>query len=225
MPCTTADEEDLIRLFDAVRYADAGTLCSPLCRQILEWSDWETAVAKAMYELLRNLENVLRTAISTHLATHYGRDDWWDSPRLRLTYGTREKIDAAERKLVDAGVLPTAEAIQREVPLGFWVSLLGRGMDYETQLWRPMTGAFPGYRDRRQGLYMRMNHLRLLRNKVAHQDRIGGRRLVDDRRSVLTVIGYVSEAAARRVDAADTALPVLLTSRPGICSQRGRDGL
>jgi len=220
MPCATADEVGLIELLDAVRYADPNTLCSPSCRQALEWSDWETSVSKAMYELLRTLENVLRSTISSQLTAHFGQADWWNARRLRLTYGTTEKIRQAEEKLRRAGVPLTPTTVQREVTLGFWVSLIGRGLDYETQLWRPMSGGFLGYRGRREPLHERLNHLRLLRNKVAHQDRIGGRDLAADRRSVLTVIRYVSESAARRLDVADAAIPALLASRPGTCSQR-----
>lgn len=224
MSCATADELVLIRMIDAERYADPQDLCAPYCRQTLIWSDWETDVSKAMYEMLRTLENVLRCAISDRLSAHYGRDDWWDAPRLRLTYGTMSKIEEAEEKLTRAGVPLTPMAIQREVSLGFWVSLVGRGDDYETQLWRPMKAGFPGYRGRREPLHRRLNHLRLLRNKVAHQDRIGGRDLAADRQSVLTAIGYVSEAVARRVETADTAMPLLLANRPGACAQREGGG-
>lgn len=222
MLCANADEIYLIRMLDASRYADPLTLCSTSCRESLTWSDWETDVAKAMYEVLRHLENVLRSNISARLATYYGREDWWAAPRLRLTYGTRRKIEEAENKLRQAGMTPTPRLIQRELTLGFWVSLIGRGSDYETQLWRPMSAGFPGYQGRRDSLYTRLNHLRVLRNKVAHQERIGGRDLAADRLSVLTALGYVSTAVARRVDAADAAIPVLLLNRPGICAQRKR---
>lgn len=220
MSCATADEIDLIRKIDAGRYADPEALCTPCCRQALAWSDWETDVSKAMYEMLRTLENVLRCAISDRLSAHYGRADWWNTSGLDLTYGTMSKIEEAEEKLSRAGVPLTPTAIQREVPLGFWVTLVGRGNDYETQLWRPMKAGFPGYRGRREPFYRRLNHLRLLRNKVAHQDRIGGRDLAADRRSVLTAIGYVSEGVARRVEVADTVMPLLLANRPGVCAQR-----
>ncbi|MEV6683801.1 hypothetical protein AB0N28_00365 [Streptomyces sp. NPDC051130] len=220
MLCTTAAEMELIKMTDAGRYADPATLCSAACRQVLAWSDWEMAAAKATYELLRNLENVLRCTVSDRLSSHYQREDWWNAPRLRLTYSTMEKIENAEDKLRQAGVQVTPTAILREVPLGFWVTLLGRGHDYETQVWRPVSSGFPGYRGRRAPLHSRLDHLRLLRNKVAHQDRIGSRDLAADRRSTLIAIGYMSEAVARRVGAADTALPRLLMSRPGICAQR-----
>ncbi|MFE0739221.1 hypothetical protein [Streptomyces sp. NPDC058855] len=220
MSCITAAEIDLIKMTDAGRYADPSTLCSTACRQVLVWSDWEMAASKAMYEVLRHLENVLRCTISERLTAHYGRDDWWHAPRLRLTHGTTEKIEAARNRLRLHRTPTTPTNIQREVTLGFWVTLLGRGADYETQLWRPISSGFPGYQGRREPLHRQLNHLRLLRNKVAHQDRIGGRDLVMDRRSVLTAIGYASEPVARHVATTDTALPILLANRPGVCAQR-----
>ncbi|WP_405442380.1 hypothetical protein [Streptomyces niveus] len=215
---------DLIRMLDARRYADLRALCSASCRQSLEWSDWETAVSKAMYEALRHLENIYRCTISARLSTYYGQEDWWNTPRLRLTYSTEKKIEDAKDKLSRASVPLTPMAVQREMTLGFWVALMGRGADYETQVWRPVSAGFPGYQGRRAPLHARLDHLRVLRNKVAHQDRIGGRDLAADRSSVLTAIGYVSEAVARRVDAADTALPALLSNRPTVCAQRKGGG-
>jgi hypothetical protein len=127
------------------------------------------------------------------------------------------KIHSAALKLGEAGVPVTPAAVQREVTLGFWVTLLGSGCDYETQLWRPMAAGFPGYQGPRLPLWRRLDHLRKLRNKVAHQEPIGHRRLEKDRESILTAVGYVSPAVARRMDAADTTLPDLLDNRPGAC--------
>lgn len=220
MLCTTAAEMELIQMTDAGRYADPTTLCSASCRQVLAWSDWEMSAAKATYELLRSLEIILRCTISTRLSSHYGREDWWKAPRLQLTHVSTKILETAEKKLRDAGASSTPTAILRQVPLGFWVGLLGSGLDYETQVWRPVSHGFPGYRGRRGPLYDRLNRLRVLRNKVAHQERIGDPGLADDRQSILTSIGYMSEVVARRVDAADTALPQLLRSRPEVCSRR-----
>ncbi|MCX5431571.1 hypothetical protein OHU11_28365 [Streptomyces sp. NBC_00257] len=224
MQCATTDEMNLIRITDANRYGDPNTLCSTTCRQSLAWSDWETDISKAMYEVLRNVENILRCAVSTRLVLHYGQEDWWDAPDLRLTYSTKKKIEDAKIKLRRAHTPLSPIAVQREVPLGFWVSLMGRGSDYETQLWRPMRAAFPRYEGRRAELHARVDHLRILRNKVAHQERIGGRDLAADRSSALTVIGYVSETVARRVSAADVAIPALLAARPGACPHRRGEG-
>ncbi|MEW2300996.1 hypothetical protein AB0958_13645 [Streptomyces sp. NPDC006655] len=217
MHCATDDDLHLIRVLDALRYTPHGVTCSATCRQPLEWHDWETSTAKAMYELLRGLENVLRGAISVRLSVHYRRADWWEAPELRLTYGTRQKIERAAERLRRAGLPVTPEAVVRELTLGFWVALLGSGQDYETQLWRPMAAGFPGYRGRRRPLWERLDDLRSLRNMVAHQEPVGDRELAEDRDSVLTAVGYVSTVVARRMEAADTALPHLLANRPGVC--------
>jgi hypothetical protein len=211
----------LIKTLDAERYAPAGALCSSECRHALVWFDWETQMSKALYEILRHLENALRRAMAGRLTAHYGREDWWRAPRLQLTYGTRQKIEQAEDRLLDAGVPWTAVGVQRELTLGFWVALLGRGRDYETQLWRPMASGFPGYRGRRQPLHERLNYLRELRNKVAHQEPVSGRHLAADRASVITALGYVSESAARWVALTDAAIPELLTGMPGRCPRIG----
>jgi hypothetical protein len=111
----------------------------------------------------------------------------------------------------------TPEAVERELTLGFWVALLGSGQDYETQVWRPVAGGFPGYQGLRRPLWKQLDELRQLRNMVAHQEPVGGRKLGEDRHSILTAVGYISPVVARRMEAADTALPHLLVNRPGTC--------
>jgi len=224
MHCATDDDLHLIRVLDALRYTPSGVTCSTTCRRPLDWHDWETSIAKAVYELLRGLENILRGTVSARLSVHYRRADWWTTPGLRLTYGTRQKIERAEGRLRMAGVPVTPAAVERELTLGFWVALLGSGQDYETQVWRPVAGGFPGYQGLRRPLWERLDELRQLRNMVAHQEPVGERRLARDRESILTAVGYVSPVVARRMETADTALPHLLANPPGPCPRIAEGG-
>ena len=83
--------------------------------------------------------------------------------------------------------------------LGFWVRLVSRGgytyggrkADYERTLWRPaLFKAFPG-RPRR-AVQQRLNHLRQLRNRIAHHEPIFDRDLREDYENLLEALGWIS---------------------------------
>ena len=175
----------------------------------------------ACFEMLRHLENAISRAVSLRLTGHYKRADWWNAPGLALTSITSGMIREAEARVERKRLPLSAINIQRELTLGFWVSIIGRGLDYETKLWRPMKPAFPGYRGKRQPLWTQLNFLRLLRNDVAHHDRIGERHLEADRASILRALGFISAEAEVWVAGVET-MGALLRSRPEPCP--GVDG-
>lgn len=179
---------------------------------------WEAEIAAAFFPLLRHLERTLRHAMAEQLTTRFHRTDWWDHPEIDLHHVSRRKITAIQRKLArDRRRTPTAEAVQRELTLGFWVSLLGPGNDYETRLWRPtLRHAFPSYRGPRKPLHQNLDTLRELRNQVAHHEPIGSRPLAADRDSAYRILGYLS-ADVHDWAAAEDRIPQLLSERPAPC--------
>ncbi|GHJ31559.1 hypothetical protein TPA0910_59920 [Streptomyces hygroscopicus subsp. sporocinereus] len=201
-------------------FSPSGALCSPECECALGWYAWEAEIAKAFFALLRHLERTLGHALAERLAAQFDRTDWWNHPRIDLHHASRRAIDEARAKLArNRRRVLTAEAVQRELTLGFWVSLLGPGNDYETRLWRPaLRHAFPAYRGPRKPLHRDLDHLRTLRNKVAHHEPVGTRDLAADRRSAYRVLGYLS-ADVHDWAAADDRIPHLLSERPAPCRQ------
>jgi len=110
-----------------------------------------------------------------------------------------------------------ADQLVAELNLGFWVSLLGRGSNYETRLWRPaLRWAFPGYSGTRQVLHRELDHLRTFRNRIAHYEAIYHRHLEADHQSVLRVIGHISPDVATWVAHNDRVTEVL-ARRVGVC--------
>lgn len=92
--------------------------------------------------------------------------------------------------------------------LGFWVRLLGRGgyinggrkADYDRTLWRPaLYKAFPG-RPRRM-VHQRLNHLRHLRNRIAHHEPILNRDLKRDYESLLEAVDWISTDVRKWIEA------------------------
>ncbi|MDT0310308.1 hypothetical protein RM780_25650 [Streptomyces sp. DSM 44917] len=90
-------------------------------------------------------------------------------------------------------------------------------MTTSTRLWRPaLRHAFPAYRGPRRPLHRTLDHLRTLRNKVAHHEPIGPRDLGADRDSALLVLGYLSDDVQRWVALVDR-IPAVLAERPAPC--------
>ncbi|MFE2180117.1 hypothetical protein [Streptomyces sp. NPDC059455] len=201
-------------------FSPPGSLCSPECDGALRWYAWEVEIASAFFALLRHLERTLGHAMAKQLTARFGRVDWWDHPEIDLHHVSRGKITAIHKKLArDRRRVLTAEAVRRELTLGFWVSLLGPGNDYETRLWRPtLRLAFPSYRGPRKPLHQDLDDLRKLRNRVAHHEPVGARDLAADRCSAYRVLGYLS-ADVHDWAAADDPIPRLLSERPTPCRQ------
>jgi hypothetical protein len=208
-------------------FAPQGALCSTGCHRALHWYEWETQVAGAFFELLRHLERTLARAVARELTEHFGRGNWWDDPRIRLHYVARQKIDDLVYDRSGNRRNLTTEDVQRELTMGFWVALLGRGNDYETRLWRPaLRHAFPGYRGTRADVHRTLDYLRTFRNRVAHLEPIGSRDLEADRRSIYRVLGYLSADVAQWAIKADRVEGIIV-ARPQQCTPRvphQRDG-
>jgi hypothetical protein len=217
MRCATEDERHLIQALGAARYARPDLLCSAFCRTSLLWLSWEAKTSKAFYGLLRDVETGMRTAMAGRLTDYYKQRDWWRSPRVQLTHETRASIASAEGKAKKYGPGSGPEDVESQFSFGLWVALLGRGLNYETQFWRPVRGGFPGFTGRRTQLWRQLDHLRILRNKVAHHDPIGARHLEMDRLSALQVIGYLSPSLAEWTRATTAELQELIQQRPDRC--------
>jgi hypothetical protein len=129
---------------------------------------WNIEVSAAFHGLLGCLEIALRNAMHVRLVAHFGRDDWWHAPTATLHWLTRQKITNAETQIARRRQTPDADRVVTELSLGFWVSLLGPGDQYELRLWRPALHlAFPGYHGPRRPLRLRLR----LRSDFPEPDR------------------------------------------------------
>ncbi|GAA2815311.1 hypothetical protein [Nonomuraea dietziae] len=114
---------------------------------------WNTEISEAFYGPLQYLEVSMRSVLTSRLITMFGRADWWAHPRIDLTYGARQRISEAAQQIQRTGLPADPQLITEELSFGFYVSLLGRGNNYDQ---RPMaTGpipAFPHFRGPRREL-------------------------------------------------------------------------
>jgi hypothetical protein len=145
---------------------------------------------------LHVFEVILRNALYTALVSHFSRADWWNHHRIQLHRVAHLMLEEANRTLHGKNKFVTPGRIVAELSLGFWVSLLGKGNNYETRLWRPaLRLAFPNYQGHMKGLNEELNTIRLLRNRISHLEPIHHRDLAADHRKIIRVVGYISHEA------------------------------
>ena len=163
---------------------------------------WNTAVSGAFYGPLQTLEVTLRNAMHIRLVARYGLA-WYDNPDARLDSGCLERVATAKADLASSGHAAEPPRMVAALSFGFWVSLLGPGgrihgsgrkANYEMTLWRPaLRRAFSHRRPltRRQA-HGPLNHLRTLRNRIAHHEPIFMRHLRKDHERILDITGWIS---------------------------------
>jgi hypothetical protein len=217
MSCADEEMVALMEAQGARRYTPQGALCSEYCRQAMVWYEWDTTVAAGFFKLLRHLENALGNAMSSQLAQGFARTDWWNAQTLRLTYAGNQMIDRAARRIGCTRDDAPADRLVTELTLGFWVSLLSRGEDYDNTLWRFMLRhAFPEYHGERGALHENLKYLVTFRNKIAHQAPIGSRDLVADHTSIHRTVGHLGQGQAKWLEGRDR-VPALLVLKPERC--------
>ena len=131
-------------------------------------------LAESLGPSLSILEVTLRNAIIRQLEIKTGRLDWYESfrknPKLNKSY---RYIKIAIQHIKARGEEITNDKINGELTLGFWVSLFNA--EYERILWKDLRMAFPNMpktQRKRKNVSAPLNSLRLLRNRVYHNENI-----------------------------------------------------
>jgi hypothetical protein len=133
---------------------------------------WNSLASGAMYEILGNVEVLLRNALDRRLQERHNRlgyaGDWWDDPAGDLEPKRREDAQRARQHVRRQPV--THGRVLAELTFGFWRYLLSSR--YEATLWTPaLRHSFPHLRPAaRQRIYRPVDHLYTLRNRIAHHE-------------------------------------------------------
>jgi Abi-like protein len=145
--------------------------------QAVELYSWDLQLAAALLFSLHTFEICLRNRLSAYLATRHGRNWPFSTTALRqMTGNDRSRITQliAELQTTLRGRVPTVDEITAHLSLGFWVSLLTRSYSV------PLGWHGPGLRIMypndpaidQPTAYRIANHLRVLRNRIAHHEPI-----------------------------------------------------
>ena len=157
--------------------------------------EWNCAVSSAVFEVLGDVEVVVRNALHRELATWHSRngfsDQWYDNSHGLLSPRAVEDVGRAKERLRKKNKLVTPGAVVAELSFGFWRFLLTK--QYTSTLW-PAVGsrAFPNLAssDARK-LWSRMARLHDLRNRIAHHEPIHWRHVDRDLTDCMVTIGAV----------------------------------
>jgi len=175
---------------------------------------WNADVSSALLMPLHVCEVVVRNAVADTLAAVYGPQWPWSAtferslPNPSQSYSPRRNLQAARRFASTAGkVIP-------ELKFVFWQKMLTSSHD--TRLWdrhlrRAMPNLEPGraIAELRRTLYEGLEHIRLLRNRIAHHEPIFTRNLLDDYRTMLKLVACRCTRTATWLDAHQQATSII----------------
>jgi Abi-like protein len=166
--------------------------------------EWNTQIAAALFELLQHAEVILRNALSKELtvlriahgdpAGHwfwFETDEWfapwWQPEMLRQLKKVHGSLARTKRPI-------TQGRIVAEVSFGFWRYLLTS--HYESSLWTPaLRRAFPRGLAR-EAVHDLVEHLNVLRNRIAHHEAVYNRNLPTDVLRIEQLLDWLSPPTA-----------------------------
>ena len=154
------------------------------------------ALSQALYVPLQLCEVALRNAIHSYLVTVVRREDWFDEPSFRLTEWGASEVRKAKDKLARAQKPVTPGRVVAELQFGFWTSMFEAHYERTPFLPRGIKGVFPylpkslhNRKDRKNDL----EHIRNLRNRVFHHERLLHWRDLDQQHALLLhLIGWLN---------------------------------
>ena len=163
--------------------------------------EWNSAVSSALFEVLGDVEVVVRNTLHQSLTVWHARngfrDEWYENAHQILAPRAIGVIFEAKQRLSRDGVELRPEAVVAQLNFGFWRFLLSR--KYSSTLW-PAVGraAFPNLGSGGlTALSARMTRLHDLRNRIAHHEPIHWRHIDRDLMDCLVTIGAVCSETAR----------------------------
>jgi hypothetical protein len=188
------DPRALRRCISASRLAGYESHCGGDWRVTLELYAWNTEMTGAMWETMGHLEVALRNALSFRLARRHRRlhrvGDWLDDPAYELDTEARTDVAQARRRVQRNRKPLTQDQVISELGFGFWRFLLAKR--YATTLWPDLAGGFPNSPDRnRATVDGPVRRIHLLRNRLAHHQRIWTESLPERWADMAAVLGFI----------------------------------
>jgi len=150
---------------------------------------WNTALSEALYSPIQGFEITLRNTLHNSLATRIA-DNWFDV--YHFENREREQIIKAKNYLYILGKSMSVPNVIAALNFGFWAGILDRL--YENNLWRPyLRQAFKSAPNplRRKQIFVIVDRVRRLRNRIAHHEPILKRNLGEDHEIMLELIGWL----------------------------------
>ena len=150
--------------------------------------------SQSLFGALQPLEIAFRNTIHAVLWNDTGKSDWYERPPLR--FREIESVRKAKDHITRWGHAVTPGRVVSELTFGFWTALIGR--EYEKTLWVPyLRKAFPHlYKPDRIKVFDRLESIRVLRNRIAHHEKILSRNLLKDFWEIVQTIEWICPTTA-----------------------------
>ena len=162
--------------------------------------EWNAAVSGALFEVLADVEVILRNAIHTTMTEWsirrgYG-PNWYDNAHGLLGPRLMKQIGRARARIEEQKRQVSPERIVSELSLGFWRFLLTS--KYRTTVWPILSnGSLSGVEVGYEELFLaRVGRVHDLRNRIAHHEPIHRRRIDRDLLDCLRIVSAVCPETA-----------------------------
>jgi Abi-like protein len=163
--------------------------------------EMNTLFSQGLYGILQPLEIAFRNSIHNVLGRGIGKN-WYDSFPLR--HREAESVKEAKSHIARWSHAITPGRVVSELTFGFWTRLISR--DYEKTMWVPhLHKAFPHLpKPDRAAVSLRLDSIKLLRNRIAHHERILSRDLRRDYSDIIETLEWICPTTAAWVRVTNT---------------------
>ena len=187
--------------------------CNGHNRLAIQLYEQNISLAEALQPSLSIFEVTLRNAIIRELERAAGNKEWYtyilSLPKLGSICNS---LSIAISHIQARGETLSADKINGELTMGFWVSLFNA--DYKRILWKDLRRAFPNIpknKRKRRMISTPLNAIRILRNRVFHNEAIGWNldRLSKYHSLIIEVIEWINPEVTewmKRVDRFDKVI-------------------
>jgi hypothetical protein len=165
-------------------------------------------MASATFEDVGHLEVIFREALDRALRAHYRESDVGIPWFLLPTPGGEQVAAAVDtvRARLRAQGLESRDQIVAGLSFGFWAGIVGSKYD---DLWRrAVHKAFPHGEGTRKQISTSIEHVRKLRNRLAHHDSMANVDIPFEIRRVYELAGYIHPDAKMWLSACSRAMDV-----------------
>ena len=173
----------------------AGAKAAP--RLVLARYMLNMALCESLYPALQTCEIALRNAIHSHLTALMGRDDWFNAVNFELTPWAQSEVRKAKDKIAKTHKPVTAGRVVAELQFGFWTSLFEAHYEQNTPFLpsgiKAVFAHLPKSLHKRKDRKNDLEHVRALRNRVFHHERIVHWKDLDAQHDlILQIIGWIN---------------------------------
>lgn len=161
-----------------------------------------TVLSQCLYGIIQPLEIAFRNSIHSVMTADTNHSNWYEYSPLR--FAEIEAVKKAKNDITKWNHAITSSRVVSELTLGFWTKLINR--DYEKSLWVPhLYKAFPHLqKPDRKTVFDRFDSIRLLRNRIAHHEKIITRNLPKDYWEIIEALDWICPTTASWVVATAT---------------------